>query len=107
MHKIDIKEIESNSSFLIKHFLNDKDGINRSPFNIIDAVVYPQSKTDRDQHLVKEYWFIKEGKGKLIINDSEVFNVSKGELLFFDSMISHEIYNESIDQNLEFLSIWW
>ncbi|PZR04408.1 MAG: hypothetical protein DI539_25570 [Flavobacterium psychrophilum] len=103
---IDIKKVEQSSSFTIHHF---KDiGIQHgSLFNMILATVQPLCSTDRDQHTVKECWLITQGEGVLTLNNTELSKVSKGQLIFFDSMVSHQLHNPSVDTCLEFVSVWW
>ena len=102
-----IKEIESLDSCSIIHFSKTLGETDVSPFNVIHASIKPGGNTERDQHKVREYWFIAHGSGRLVLNDHEMFNVAKGELYYFDSMVSHQLFNLSDQEDLEILSMWW
>lgn len=104
---IAIREVERTDDLVMRTFLKSIGVSEEAEFNIMHAVVKPAGSTDRDQHKVREYWFIVHGSGELVLNDTERINVEKGELYFFPSMLPHQIFNHSQDENLELLSIWW
>jgi mannose-6-phosphate isomerase-like protein (cupin superfamily) len=97
MKPINIREVEQTQDFVMNYFSN----------SIMHATVKPLSSTERDEHKVKEYWFVTHGSGELTINDSEKVTIKKGQLYFFDSFVSHQLYNPSTSENIELLSIWW
>jgi mannose-6-phosphate isomerase-like protein (cupin superfamily) len=104
---ISVADTEQSEKFRIDHFCKIISDDENAVFNIIHAVVNPLCSTDRDQHTVKECWFITQGYGLLTLNDANTIPVAKGQLYFFDSMVSHQLYNSSPDVHLELLSIWW
>lgn len=104
---IDIREIEQLDHLVMRTFFKTIGDSGEAGFNIMHAVLDPASRTERDQHEVKEYWFITHGSGELLLNDTERITVKKGELYFFPSMASHQLFNTSEHENLELLSIWW
>lgn len=104
---IDIHEVEQSEQFLLSYFSKIKIGDEPVGFNVMHGVVHPLCGTDRDQHAVRECWFITQGSGILTLHDTESIPVGKGQLYFFDSMVSHQLQNTSPDMPLELVSIWW
>jgi mannose-6-phosphate isomerase-like protein (cupin superfamily) len=104
---ISINEIEHTEKFIINHFSEICNNGESATFNLIHAIINPLCSTNKDQHKVRECWFITQGQGLLTLNDSDTVPVAKGQLFFFDSMISHQLYNTSSDVTLELLSVWW
>ncbi|MFN9500554.1 MAG: cupin domain-containing protein [Chryseotalea sp.] len=106
MKPINIREVEQTQDFVMNYFSNSI-GSTDAVVSIMHATVKPLSSTERDEHKVKEYWFVTHGSGELTINDSEKVTIKKGQLYFFDSFVSHQLYNPATSENIELLSIWW
>lgn len=105
-NQIKIGKIEQSRGVIIKYFSQ----IIVTPpadFNIIHFSVSPGCTTENDRHKVRECWFILRGKGLMTLNDTDCSSVEEGELYFFDSMVSHQVFNISYEASLEILSIWW
>lgn len=100
-------QIEENDNYTMYSFPNIIVDKQISDFNLIRFIVKPNKESVEDKHKVKEKWYIMKGKGRLIINQTEEIIVKEGDLFFFDSMVTHKIYNCSDINDLEVLSIWW
>jgi mannose-6-phosphate isomerase-like protein (cupin superfamily) len=107
MNSIIPEQIEQTDSYEMHHFSKMINNIQVSDFNLIRFIVKPNKGSIEDKHKVREYWFICKGKGNLSINGMAPVPVKEGQLFFFDSMISHQIHNTSMNENLEILSVWW
>jgi len=105
--QISVEKVDHAETCKISHFSQIPDDDSKQPFNLIHLVVNPLCNTERDQHRVKECWFILQGKGLLTTDDIHTTQVEKGQLFFFESMMAHQLYNSSSDSDLEVLSIWW
>jgi len=58
-----------------------------------------------DQHSVRECWMIAQGQGQLTY-DGVPLRVEQGDVLFFESMKSHQVHNDG-DITLIISTVWW
>ena len=75
------------------------------PFNLARFTLACGTKTDIDQHLVKEVWLIARGSG--VVNyKGKPISVSAGDAVYFESNESHQLLNNG-NSTIEVFSIWW
>lgn len=103
---IPIESVDKDSSTETINFFNLLKGKRISEFNLIHFKVNPLCKSKPDQHQSKEYWFIMSGEGRLEVNGKSQ-KIHPGEVHFFDSMVTHEVWNTSNSNQLQIFSIWW
>ncbi len=77
-----------------------------APFKGSKFIVYPNETSPLDIHDVKECWFIASGSGIVTYNGDRKEAVKPGDVLFFDSQQSHEVFNNGTE-NLLVFSVWW
>lgn len=77
-----------------------------APFKGSKFIVYPNETSPLDIHDVKECWFIASGSGIVTYNGELKEAVKPGDVLFFDSQQSHQIFNNGT-ANLMIFSVWW
>lgn len=83
-----------------------QEGNTVAPFKGSKFIVYPGETSPLDLHEVKECWFVAAGTGVVNYCDETKTSVKQGDVLFFDSKKSHEVYNNGIE-NLLIFSVWW
>lgn len=76
------------------------------PFSSRLVNVPPGESTNPHNHHDVEMWIILNGKGLLHSNGKDYF-VNEGEIVYFDPLDSHVITNQSTNELLQFLTIWW
>lgn len=67
--------------------------------------VEPKCTSRQDVHTVRECWMIAQGKGQLTYDGHQV-KVDQGDVLFFESTKSHQIYNDG-EKPLVISTVWW
>lgn len=77
-----------------------------APFKGSKFVVFPNETSPLDQHDVIECWFIAAGTGEVIYNGEKKAIVKTGDVLYFESQQSHQVYNNG-SENLLIFSVWW
>ena len=75
------------------------------PFKMASFTLARGAKTARDQHSVKEVWFIICGSGTLNYRD-EAIPVTAGDAFYFESHEVHQLLNNGSGP-IEVFSIWW
>jgi len=75
------------------------------PFGLIIFHVDPGARTQAHAHPVHEYWIVIEGSG-LLVYDGNDYDISAGDLLYFEPQKSHQVINHST-QLLKIISIDW
>jgi len=106
MSKLDVIKTEDNEGYKINFFLTKIIDKNIKEVKLSRFIVKAGKESLLDQHSEKEKWYIAKGNGVLVISGDKKVSVKEGDLFFFDSMISHKVYNTS-QNDLEILSIWW
>lgn len=94
-------EIDESVS-LIDQFESNSIGLN---YGLITFQIKPYSETIPHEHNSYEVWYVQEGNGIAIINNSEV-KLRKGLLIKVEFATIHSIKNEN-DKPLSILSLWW
>jgi mannose-6-phosphate isomerase-like protein (cupin superfamily) len=74
-------------------------------FTLARFVVPAGLASTPDTHEVREMWVILRGEGRLKL-DGEETRVRAGEVLYFDSLQTHQLINEG-EEAVELLSMWW
>ncbi|MBC7886375.1 MAG: cupin domain-containing protein [Ferruginibacter sp.] len=77
-----------------------------APFKGSKFIVYPNQTSPLDIHDVKECWFIAAGSGIVTCNGATEKAVNPGDVLFFNSQQSHQVFNNG-PENLLVFSVWW
>lgn len=77
-----------------------------APFKGSKFIVYPNHTSPLDIHDVKECWFVASGSGVVTYNDEKKIIIKPGDVLYFESQQSHDVYNNGTE-NLMIFSVWW
>lgn len=77
-----------------------------APFKGSKFILYPAQTSPVDIHDVTECWFVASGSGIITCNGEHKMNIKPGDVLYFKSQQSHEVYNNGIE-NLLIFSVWW
>ncbi|QHI35951.1 hypothetical protein IMCC3317_12990 [Kordia antarctica] len=78
----------------------------KAPFKASRWSVSPGFSSPVDQHEVKECWFVASGKGVLTFKGDIKGDIQAGDVIHFDPMESHQVYNSG-EELLTIFSIWW
>ena len=76
-----------------------------APFKAAMFVVEPGSVTPRDEHAVREFWFVARGSGTLIYEGGRT-PIRAFDSLFFESHRPHSVENTGTE-SLAIFSVWW
>jgi mannose-6-phosphate isomerase-like protein (cupin superfamily) len=82
------------------------DGQPVAPFNSLRMLIPPGGCSTVDIHDSKECWFIASGNGVIIYNGETRLDIKPGDVLFYDSRRSHQVFNHG-DEDILLFSIWW
>jgi|tagenome__1003787_1003787.scaffolds.fasta_scaffold20983622_3 mannose-6-phosphate isomerase-like protein (cupin superfamily) len=77
----------------------------RLPFQYSRFIVSAGSASRLDQHKVQEAWVVLSGKGSLLF-DGNRFNLKAGDVVHFESMLTHQVENDGTE-DMEIFSFWW
>jgi methionyl-tRNA synthetase len=77
-----------------------------APFKGSKFIVYPSQTSPLDIHDVKECWFVASGTGIVTYNGQQTEEIKPGDVLYFESQQSHDVYNNGTE-NLMIFSVWW
>jgi mannose-6-phosphate isomerase-like protein (cupin superfamily) len=80
-------------------------GATERPFKTTVFRVAAGSSTPMDEHRVEEMWIVLKGTG-LLEYESEKMRICELDRLFFPSLRTHRVTNDSA-QVLQILSIYW
>jgi len=75
------------------------------PFKFARVSVPGGANTDPDTHEVREIWLIAQGEARVTIAGNEI-TVRAGDVLYFDSNQTHQLFNDS-GESVEFFAVWW
>jgi mannose-6-phosphate isomerase-like protein (cupin superfamily) len=89
----------------VVHPLDYPPGQSTPPFKAAIFVVAPGHATPLDRHEVAETWVILKGAG-LLDFEGTTLRVSASDKLFFPSLRSHQVTNDT-PSPLEILSVYW
>lgn len=76
-----------------------------APFTLARFSVPPGVTSAADCHEVREIWLVQSGSGLLTV-DGVSDRLCAGQVRFFDSFQTHQLYNDG-DDTIELVSIWW
>lgn len=81
-------------------------GVVDTPFGSAWGLVKPRQTTRAHMHHEGETFFIVRGRGTLRVDGSPQ-EVEPGNVIFFPAFTTHTLTNDSEDEDLLFLTVWW
>lgn len=70
------------------------------------TILYPLQRTGGHTHEgLEEVYFFQTGEGRMQLDD-EFFKVKEGDIVLIPDGVYHRVYNDMVDEDLEFICVF-